>query len=84
VLSNQGYIEADIAAADLPAGATVTGTVTYNNVSIAYTTAGPPGGDQYLVPIFVFRGRMRLEGGEETYAIRTYVPALANSGAPVG
>jgi len=84
VLSNQGYIEADISAADLPAGATVTGTVTYNNVSIAYTTAGPPGGDQYLVPIFVFRGRMRLEGGEETYAIRTYVPALANSGAPVG
>ena len=84
VLSNQGYIEADIDEADLPPGSTVKGTVTYNNVSIAYTTAGPPGGDQYLVPIFVFRGRVRLEGSDKTYAIRTYVPALANSGAPVG
>ena len=63
---------------------TITGTVTYNNVSIAYTTAGPAGGDQYLQPIFVFRGRIRLEDGETTYAIRTYVPALANTGAPVG
>jgi hypothetical protein len=84
VLSNQGYIEAEIAEADLPAGATVTGTVTYNNVSIAYTTSGPPGGQQYLQPIYVFRGRIRLEGGDTTYAIRTYVPALSNSGAPVG
>lgn len=84
VLSNQGYIEAEIAEADLPAGATVTGTVTYNNVSIAYTTSGPPGGEQYLQPIYVFRGRIRLEGSDTTYAIRTYVPALSNSGAPVG
>jgi hypothetical protein len=84
VLSNQGYIEADIDAADLPAGATVTGSVTYNNVSIAYTTSGPPGGQQYLQPIYVFRGRIRLEGSDTTYAIRTYVPALSNSGAPVG
>ncbi len=84
VLSNQGYIEADIAAADLPAGATVEGTVTYNNVSIAYTTSGPPGGEQYLQPIYVFRGRIRLDGADTTYPIRTYVPALANSGAPVG
>jgi hypothetical protein len=84
VQSNQGYIEADIPEDEAPAGATITGTVTYNNVSIAYTTSGPAGGDQYLQPIFVFRGRVRLEGGDKTYAIRTYVPALANTGAPVG
>jgi len=84
VQSNQGYIEADIPEDDAPAGSTITGTVTYNNVSIAYTTAGPAGGDQYLQPIFVFRGRIRLEGSDTTYAIRTYVPALANTGAPVG
>jgi hypothetical protein len=84
VQSNQGYIEADIPEDEAPAGATITGTVTYNNVSIAYTTSGPAGGDQYLQPIFVFRGRVRLEDGDKTYAIRTYVPALANTGAPVG
>ncbi len=84
VQSNQGYIEADIPEDEAPAGATVAGSVTYNNVSIAYTTSGPAGGDQYLQPIFVFRGRIRLEGSDTTYAIRTYVPALANTGAPVG
>jgi hypothetical protein len=84
VQSGLGYIEADILDAELPPGSTVTGTVTYNDVSVAYTTAGPPGGDQYLEPVFVFRGRVRLEEGEDTYAIRAYVPALANSGAPVG
>ncbi|MGH2533860.1 MAG: hypothetical protein ACRDJW_16330 [Thermomicrobiales bacterium] len=84
VQSGQGYIEADILEADAPAGSEIRGTVTYNDVSIAYTTAGPPGGNQYLQPVYVFRGRVRLEGSEETYSIRAYVAALANSGAPVG
>jgi hypothetical protein len=84
VQAGQGYIEADILEAEVPAGSEITGTVTYNDVSIAYTTAGPPGGRQYLQPVYVFRGRVRIEGHEETYSIRAYVAALANSGAPVG
>lgn len=84
VQSNQAYIEAEIPVEEAPAGATITGTVTFNNVSIAYTTSGPAGGDQYLQPIFVFRGRVRVEGSDVTHAIRAYVPALANTGAPVG
>jgi hypothetical protein len=84
VQAGQGYIEADILDAEVPAGSEITGSVTYNDVSIAYTTAGPPGGKQYLQPVYVFRGRIRLAEGEETYSIRAYVAALANSGAPVG
>ena len=84
VQSNQAYIEAEIPADEAPAGATIVGSVTVNNVSIAYTTSGPAGGDQYLQPIFVFRGRVRLEGSDVTHAIRAYVPALSNTGAPVG
>lgn len=84
VQSNQAYIEAEIPADEAPPGATIEGTVTFNNVSIAYTTSGPAGGDQYLQPIFVFRGRIRLEGSDVTHAIRAYVPALSNTGAPVG
>ncbi len=84
VLTGQAFIEADIAEVGIPAGSIIEGNASYNNVMIAYTTAGPPGGDQYLVPVFIFRGRVRLEGGEKTYAIRGYVPALANSGQPVG
>jgi hypothetical protein len=84
VQSNQAYIEAEIPIDEAPAGATIEGSVTFNNVSIAYTTSGPAGGDQYLQPIFVFRGRIRLEGSDETHAIRAFVPALSNTGAPVG
>lgn len=84
VQSNQAYIEAEIPEDDAPAGATIVGSVTFNNVSIAYTTSGPAGGDQYLQPIFVFRGRIRVEGSDVTHAIRAYVPALSNVGAPVG
>jgi hypothetical protein len=84
VQSNQAYIEAEIPVEEAPAGATIVGSVTFNNVSIAYTTSGPAGGDQYLQPIFVFRGRVRLEGSDVTHAIRAYVPALSNVGAPVG
>lgn len=78
------YIEANLTEADFPAGADVSGSVTYNDISIGYTTAGPPGGTQYLEPVFVFKGRLRIEGKKGTYAIKAYLPALANSGAPVG
>jgi hypothetical protein len=84
IQSGQAYIEADLEGADLAAGADVIGTVTYNDISIGYTTAGPPDGTQYLEPVFVFRGRVRVEGQEGTFPIKAYVPALANSGAPVG
>jgi hypothetical protein len=84
IQSGQAYIEAELTGAGLEAGADVTGTVTYNDISIGYTTAGPPDGNQYLEPVFVFRGRVRVEGQEKTYPIKAYVPALANSGAPVG
>ena len=84
IQTGQAYIEADLEDADLPAGADVTGTVTYNDISLGYTTAGPPDETQYLEPVFVFKGRVRVEGQEGTFPIRAYVPALANSGAPVG
>jgi hypothetical protein len=84
IQSGQAYIETDLAGSDLPAGADITGTVTYNDITIGYTTAGPPNGIQYLEPVFVFRGRLRVEGQDGTYPIKAYVPALANSGAPVG
>jgi hypothetical protein len=84
ILTGAAFVEADIADANVPPGSIIEGNASYNNVTLAYTTAGPPGGQQYLVPVFVFRGRVRLTGGEVTYAIRGFVPALANSGAPVG
>jgi hypothetical protein len=84
VESGQAYIEVNLPEEEAPAWTEVAGAVTYSGVALAYTTAGPPGGRQYLEPIYVFRGRMRPEGSDKTYPVKAYVPALANSGAPVG
>jgi hypothetical protein len=84
VESGQAYLEADLDEADLDPGANVKGRVTYSDISIAYSTSGPPGGQQYLQPIYVFSGRIRVDDVDGTFPIKAYVPALANSGAPVG
>lgn len=84
VQSGQAYIQVDIPASDAPAGTEISGSASYSSVDLGYTTAGPPGGHQYLEPIYVFRGRVRPDGSNKTYPIKAYVAALANSGAPVG
>jgi hypothetical protein len=62
----------------------VSGKATYTSIEIGYTTAGLPGGDQYLQPVYIFVGRLVPEGSDSSYRIRAYVSAVANSGAPVG
>ncbi len=84
VEANQVYIEAELDGSGLPQGAQVEGTVEYTDIDLAYTTAGPPGREQFLTPVFVFTGRLSLDGRKESYPISAYVPALADSGAPVG
>ncbi len=84
VSSGQAYLAPDLSDAGIDPGTDVQGRVTFSSISIAYATAGPPGGRQYLQPIYVFEGRVRPEGDERTYPITAYVSALSNSGAPVG
>ena len=82
--SGQAYIEADLASAGLEPGSEVKGRATFTDVSIAYSTSGPPGGKQYLQPVYVFTGKLTVDDVDGSYVIRAYVPALNNSGAPVG
>jgi hypothetical protein len=84
VSSGQAYLAPDLREAKIDPGTDVKGRVTFTSISIAYATAGPPGGRQYLQPIYVFKGRIRPEGDERTYPVTAYVSALSNSGAPVG
>lgn len=84
VESGQAYIEAELAKADLEPGADVKGRATFSDVSIAYATSGPPGGKQYLQPIFVFTGKMTIEDKDGSFVVRAYVPAIVNNNAPVG
>ncbi len=62
----------------------VKGRATYSAIEIGYTTAGLPGGEQYLQPVYIFVGRFVPEDSDSSYRIRAYVSAVANSGAPVG
>ncbi len=82
--SGQGYVEAELEGSGIQQGSVVSGLVTYSTIDLAYTTAGPPGSGQFLVPIFVFTGVVTPEGTNQTYPIKTYVPALAISDTPVG
>jgi hypothetical protein len=84
VSSGQAYLAPELEDAGIEAGTDIEGRVTFSSLSIAYASAGPPGGRQYLEPVYVFEGRIRPEGDERTYPITAYVSALANSGAPVG
>lgn len=84
VSSGQAYLAPELDDAGIGAGTDIRGRVTFSSLSIAYASAGPPGGRQYLEPVYVFEGRIRPEGDERTYPITAYVSALANSGAPVG
>jgi hypothetical protein len=84
VSSGQAYLAPDLSDAGIEPGTDIKGRVTFSSISIAYATAGPPGGRQFLQPIYVFDGRIRPEGEDRTYPITAYVSALANSGAPVG
>jgi hypothetical protein len=84
VSSGQAFLNTDLSGANIDPGTDVTGRVTFSSISIAYASAGPPGGVQYLEPVYVFEGRIRPEGSKKTYPITAYVSALSNSGAPVG
>jgi len=84
VESGQGYIETDLTGSTIEPSSVVSGLVTYDTIGLVYTTAGPPGDGQYLVPFFVFTGQLTPEGATQAFPVRAYVPALAISDTPVG
>lgn len=84
VQSGVAYVETDLTSAKVAPGSVVKGRATYNGVGIAYASSGAQGSNQFLQPIYVFSGTLTVEGATGTYPIKAYVPALSNSGAPVG
>lgn len=84
VAERRAYLQATVPADVFPQGSTVTGTATYESVSLSYTTSGVPGETQYLQPVFVFSGELTAEGSDQSFPITAYVPAIVNSQQPVG
>lgn len=84
VAERRSFVEATIPADFADPGATIRGRATYTSVIVSYTTSGLVGEEQYLQPVYIFRGTVQLEGSEETISISSFVPALINSQQPVG
>jgi outer membrane biosynthesis protein TonB len=59
------------------------GTITITSSRIAYTIAGSPQGEQYLVPIVAFSGTAATTGGGTT-SVNIYVQAAAAQAIPRG
>jgi hypothetical protein len=84
VKSGQAFLEVSIPDGVADSQGNVNGEVTYTDIDIVYTTAGLPGGTQYLEPVYVLTGRLTPENSDESLRIKAYVSAVANTGAPVG
>ncbi len=84
IVSGQAFLDIQLPEGVADDQGVVRGDATYSQVEIGYTTAGLPGGSQYLVPIYIFSGRFTPEGGGESFRIKAYVSGVANAGAPVG
>lgn len=80
----QSYLDVTLPIEQFPQGSTITGTATYDEVSIAYTSSGAMGEAQYLQPVYIFTGTLAPEGSDETYSISAYVPAIVTELQPVG
>ncbi len=84
ISSRQSYLDVTLPEDQFPQGSLINGTASYDTVSIAYSTSGAVGEQQYLQPVYVFEGSVKPEGSEESFAITAYVPAIVTGLQPVG
>lgn len=84
VAERRSYLQVSVPPDSIAPGSTITGTASYSDVALAYTSSGIPGEEQYLQPVFVFTGTVTPDGSTASFPIEAYVPALVNSRQPVG
>lgn len=84
VEERRAWVDASLPTDEFAPGSSIGGAVVYTQLSLAYTTSGVPGENQYLQPVYVFHGELTPDGSESRFQVQTYVPALINSNQPVG
>ena len=84
VEARRAWIDASLPADLFPPNTSIGGSVVYTQLSLAYTTSGVPGENQFLQPVYVFHGELTPEGSESRFQVKAYVAALINSNQPVG
>jgi hypothetical protein len=58
--------------------------MTVYSVSVAYSYAGSPSGDEYLVPLVVFSGEATINETGDVIPVSIYVAAIAGQATPQG
>lgn len=84
VEGRRAWIDASLPTDQFAPGSSIGGAVVYTQLSLAYTTSGIPGENQYLQPVYVFHGELTPEGTDSRFQVRAFVAALINSNQPVG
>lgn len=84
VETRRAWVDAKLPTDTFEPGSTIGGSVVYTQLSLAYTTSGIPGENQYLQPVYVFHGELTPDGTDSRYQVKAYVAALINSNQPVG
>jgi hypothetical protein len=82
VLAGQGAVEADLSG--VGGSGALSGVMTVYDVSIAYSYAGDPSGDEYLVPLVVFSGEATINETGDVVQVSIYVAAIAGQATPQG
>jgi hypothetical protein len=82
VLAGQGSVEADLSA--VGGSGALSGVMTVDSVSVAYSYAGSPDGDEYLVPLVVFSGEAVINETGDVIPVSIYVAAIAGQATPQG
>ncbi|MDQ3548410.1 MAG: hypothetical protein M3439_06270 [Chloroflexota bacterium] len=82
VLAGEASIEADLSA--VGGNGALSGTLTVYDISIAYSYAGTPGSDEFLVPLIVFSGEATLNETGDVVPVSVYVSAIAGQATPQG
>jgi len=82
VLAGEGAIEADLSS--VSGSGALSGVMTVYDISIAYSYAGSPGSDEYLVPLVIFSGEATLNETGDVVPVSIYVAAIAGQATPQG
>lgn len=82
ILAGQGSVEADLSG--VAGSGALSGTMAVYEIWIAYSYAGSPGSDEYLVPLVVFSGEATINETGDVVPVSIYVPAVAGQSTPQG
>jgi hypothetical protein len=82
VLAGEASIDADLSG--VSGGGALSGLMTVYDISLAYSYAGSPGSDEYLVPLVIFSGEATINETGDVVPVSIYVSAIAGQATPQG